>query len=558
MRKPFLERVSLLLILFGFFGCAKRGAPTGGPIDSIPPVLINASPMLNTTFFDKEKFVLTFDEFVTLKELNKQLIISPPMESSSYNVLPQTGVSKKVSLIFKDSLNPETTYTFNFGESIRDNNEGNILSYFSYTLSTGATIDSLTFKGTVTDAFEAETPPYVSLQLYPVDSTYNDSTVFTQKPLYLASTLDTTVFRFQNLKAGKYELIALLDKASNYFFDQNTDKIGFLKQPIELPRDSVVALRIFNEIPNFSWSRPFFINDHHIGLPYYGRYQDQEMKMISAVSNDFESLITRNRETDTLNFWFKNGPKDSIQFQYFLKDSLRTTSVKYREPIQDSLVVKNASPRVLQLQDSVVIASNRPIVTSNISKIHVRNKDSVVIPVSAHIHPNKDEVRLKIPIEPNDTYFFELYPDALIDFFGATNDTLRFEMITNKIEDYGNLTVQFKNLDSIPLIIDLLNSRYQLKKRIVTPIQNNLYAFKNLPPSTYILRVVKDVNDNNQWDTGNYLQKVQPEEVVYLPNEIEVRANWEVNQIFDPVQIRLDQLKSATASESTATNPDPK
>ena len=549
---------SFLLLLLFAIGCAKRGAPTGGPIDSIPPVLINASPKRNTIRFDKEKFVLTFNEYVTLNEVSKQLIVSPPMEKSRYSVYPQTGASRKVTIEFNDSLNPETTYTFNFGESIQDNNEGNILPYFTYTLSTGDEIDSLFLKGTVTDAFEAETPPYVSLQLYPVDSTHNDSTIYKDKPLYVASTLDTTTFRFQNLKAGKYELIALLDNASNYVFDQNIDKIGFANNYIELPKDSVVALTIFNEIVNFAWSRPYFINEHLIGLPYFGNYKDQPMKMVSEVPEEFESLITRSRETDTLNYWFKNGPKDSIQFEYTFKDSLRIQTIRYTEPTPDSLVIKKTSPRVLFLNDSVVLSANRPIIKTDLEKIRLRNKDSVFLPLQAHVHPNKDEIRLSFSIEPNDTYHFDLYPNALTDFFGDTHDTLSFEVMTNKFEDYGNLIVQFKNLDETPLVIDLLNSRYKIKKRITAPLVNNEYSFQYIPPGKYYIRVIKDVNDNNKWDTGNYLEKIQPEEIIYLPEAVEVRANWDVNQVFDPIQIRLDRLKSSTASEVNATDLDPK
>ena len=105
------------LILFTV-QCAKRASPTGGPKDSIPPVLINASPKLNTIFFDKDEFNLTFNEYITLKDINKQLIISPPLNSTQYKVYPVTGASKKVTLKLLDSLFKNTTYTFNFGESI--------------------------------------------------------------------------------------------------------------------------------------------------------------------------------------------------------------------------------------------------------------------------------------------------------------------------------------------------------------------------------------------------------------------------------------------------------
>lgn len=540
-----------LVALLFLSQCAKRGAPTGGPFDTIPPVLVNASPKQNTVFFDKEKFELIFDEYVTLKDITKQLIISPPMESSSYSTYPQTGVSKKVSLVFKDSLQEETTYTFNFGESIQDYNEGNILSYFSYTLSTGAIIGSLGFRGRVTDAFLADTPPYVSLQLYPVDSTFNDSTIYTQKPLYVANTLDSTLYQFQNLKAGTYELIALLDNASNYYFDQNIDKIGFVGKRIELPGDSIVDLRIFNERVNFSWDKPFFINDHHITLPYFGHYDKQPMEMISEVPDGFESLITRNRETDSLNYWFVNGPKDSIQFQYPFKDSLRMHTVKYSQPIPDSLVLRRSGSKTLLLKDSVLISSNLPIVKVDDTRVRVRNQDSLYLKPKLILHPNKDQIRITIPLEPNDRYQFEILPNAFFDFFGATNDSLSFELNTNKYEDYGNLNVQFKNFDAVPLVIDLLDSEDNVIRRVTDPLENNRYSFDYLEPGQYMIRVIIDSNDNNQWDTGNYLDKIQPEEVFYLTQEIDLRANWDVNQVFDPIQIRRDRLKNPAVPEGS-------
>ena len=267
-------RLALNFILFtglllSTVQCAKRASPTGGPKDSIPPVLINASPKLNTIFFDKEEINLTFNEYITLKDINKQLIISPPLNSTQYKVYPVTGASKKVTLKLLDTLLDNTTYTFNFGESITDFNESNPTSYLTYTLSTGPTIDSLYIRGRVTDAFELETERFISLQLYPVDSTYNDSVIYTQKPLYVTSTLDTTIYRFQNLKAGKYAIIALEDKSGNYFFDQSVDKIGYKKELIELPKDSIIDLRLFKESTNFFWDQPYFVNDHHIILSYY-------------------------------------------------------------------------------------------------------------------------------------------------------------------------------------------------------------------------------------------------------------------------------------------------
>ena len=240
-----------IILVISIFSCAKRASPTGGPKDSIPPVLINASPKLNTTYFNKTGFTLTFDEYISLKDISKQLIISPPLNSDQYKVLPASGASKKISLELKDSLLENTTYTFNFGNSIVDYNESNPISFFTYTLSTGANIDSLYIRGNIIDAFEKDTQTFISLQLYPVDSVYNDSVIYNKKPLYVTSTLDSTIYEFKNLREGKYNLIALQDVSGNYFFDQSIDKIGYLNRLIELPKDSIINLRLFKESKTF-------------------------------------------------------------------------------------------------------------------------------------------------------------------------------------------------------------------------------------------------------------------------------------------------------------------
>ena len=136
----------ILIFLTGLiFSCAKRGTPTGGPKDTLPPLLINASPKNKSIKFKSREIILSFDEYIKLKNLDQQLIISPPLNLSELTIDPQTTISKKINVEFSDSLNLEekTTYTFNFGSSIEDNNEGNILPFFSYTISTGEIIDSL-------------------------------------------------------------------------------------------------------------------------------------------------------------------------------------------------------------------------------------------------------------------------------------------------------------------------------------------------------------------------------------------------------------------------------
>ena len=545
-------RFSLYILLLGGLllstvQCAKRASPTGGPRDSIPPLLINASPKLNTVFFDKDEINLTFNEYVTLKDISKQLIISPPLNSSQYKIYPVTGAAKKVTVKLLDTLLDNTTYTFNFGEGIIDFNESNPISYLTYTLSTVATIDSLYIKGRITDAFERETDRFISLQLYPVDSTFTDSVIYTKKPLYVTSTLDTTIYRFQNLRAGKYALVALKDQAGNYYFDQNADKIGFVDTLIELPQDSIIDLRLFKERTNFFWDKPYFINDHHIALAYYGDRKEEPFKMVSEVPDSFEYLVTQSRKTDTLNYWFKGAELDSLQFELKIKDSLQIRTVYFKNPVADSLVINKFTQGSLRLKSKFEIESNLPITQINSEQLVVTNVDTLQIPAKLEIQENYDRIFVDFEILPNDRYEIKLLPNALVDFWGNTNDTLVYKTSTKKIEDYGNIYLRVQHQSSVPFIIELLNND-KVVRRYTKPVDGNAYTFELLDAGKYRVRLIEDANENEQWDTGNYLQKIQPEKVIYFWKEIDLRANWDMNETFNTSQNYPDLPESATAS----------
>ena len=544
----FVLNIIIAVFLLSTIQCAKRASPTGGPKDSIPPVLINASPKLNTTYFNKDEFNLNFDEYVELKDITKQLIISPPLNSSQYKVYPVTGASKKVTLKLLDSLLDNTTYTFNFGESIVDFNESNPSSYLTYTLSTGATIDSLYIRGRITDAFERETERFISLQLYPVDSIIADTMIYSQKPLYVTSTLDTTIYRFQNLRAGKYAIIALEDKAGNYFFDQNIDKIGYKEQLIELPKDSIIDLRLFKERTNFFWDKPYFVNDHHIVLSYYGDREEEPFKMISDVPDNFESLVTQSRETDSLNYWFKGAELDSLQFEFNIKDSLQIKTVQFKNPIPDSLLIDKSTKGSLRIQDKYEIKSNLPIVEVNSEQLIVTNVDTIQIPASLKIEENYDRITVDFEVIPNDRYEITLLPKALIDFWGNTNDTLVYRTSTKKIEDYGNIFLRVKHESPHSYIIELLKND-EVVRRYDTPAEGNNFRFELLDSGKYSVRLIEDVNKNKQWDTGSYLEKIQPEKVIYYWKEIDLRANWDMNEIFNTSQNYQDLPETQTVSD---------
>lgn len=517
-------------VLVSSFQCARRSLPTGGFKDTLPPNIVNTSPKMNTVFFDKEKITITFDEYIKLVDLNKQLIISPPLEPNKYKVKPQGTVSKKIQIELLDSLLENTTYTFNFGESIIDNNEGNLLPFFNYAISTGAIIDSLEIKGKITDSYERITDSYTSVYLYPIDSTYSDSTIFLKKPFYATSTLDSTAYNFRNLRPDKYQIVAIKDISGNYIFDQSVDKIGFIEEPITLPGDSIINFRIFKEVPNLYWSRPFFINKNKIGFGYFGKPEPSAIKVQSKVPRNFRYIINKDRKTDTLNFWFRGSMIDSIKFGIKEKDTTKTYTIQIKDIKPDSLVISSITKNSIELIDSFKIKSSLPIVKVNMDLINIVGLDSLEVQFEAFLDKNYDELALTFDALPNDNYKIEFLPDAMVDFWGQTHDTLRYSVKTRPISDYGNLYLQILREDKSPFILELVDLKGKVLRRYDKFNDSDYYEFKYLLPGKYLFRYIRDKNGNKKWDTGNYLKKIQPEIVYYSTDTIDLRANWDINQ----------------------------
>ena len=123
-------------------------------------------------------------------------------------------------------------------------------------------------------------------------------------------------------------------------------------------------------------------------------------------------------------------------------------------------------------------------------------------------------------------------PNAIVDFLGATNDTLFKSVRTQAVEKYGTLNLTIEQSDeSIPYFFEIVNSKGETVRKIAQQEENS-YSIPYLLPGNYQIRLVKDLNNNGKWDTGNYLKKIQPEEVIYLPEALNLRANWELNERF--------------------------
>ncbi|MGF1559638.1 MAG: Ig-like domain-containing protein [Flavobacteriaceae bacterium] len=537
MLRRSLAFLFLLLIFSAILQCGRRGTLTGGPKDIKPPTLIKSDPPNMSVNFKANKIRLTFDEYVKLQDVQNQLIVSPPLKYLP-EITPQGGASKFVEIKIKDTLKENTTYTFNFGQSVQDNNEGNPSSFLTYVFSTGDYIDSLQVRGVVKDAFNKKADAFISVMLYEIDSAYTDSTLFKKLPNYITNTLDSTViFTLANIKEGKYALFAMKDEAKNNLFDQNSDKIAFIKDTVSLPTDSTYLLRLFKEVPNYSVSVPSFAARNKIVFGYYGADEDLEIKPLTTIADSVKTKILRDGEKDTLNFWFTPFEFDSIVFTVTNEKwkVIDTFSVKKRKVGLDSLQLTANQRGTLSFNEAFHIAANTPLFAIDTTLMKMMGKDSIPMNVGVSLDSIGNKVDFEFSIEPDENYSLELLPGAITDFFGETNDTLNLKLSTRNYADYGNLTMNIEGAVEYPILVQL-TSEDGKKYLEVYGKEEQAFEFSNIEPGTYLVRVIQDANGNGKWDTGNYLKNLQPEKVSYYPDKIEVRANWEKIETFRLVE----------------------
>ncbi len=519
-----------LLLLMTLVSCARRGSIDGGRKDTLAPVLRVSFPKNGSVNFTGKEIKLVFDEYVKLKGIEKQLIISPPMKKNP-DISP-SNASKIITVKLNDTLLPNTTYSFNFGQSIEDNNESNAYKQFKYVFSTGKYIDSLSLGGSIKDAFDKKVDNFVSVMLYEVNEKYKDSVVYKENPRYITNTLDSLkVFRIENIKAGKYVLVALKDKNGNNKFDFRTEKIGFQKQFITIPNDTVFQLELFKEALPFKVFKPKQESGNRIVLPYEGNGKNLKVVLKNG-SETIPTFVTKIEKKDSVQVWFKPLKVDSLQLSVSKNKYSEDFIVKIKAQKKDTLSFNAVQTGSLSFRDTFTVHASNPILKIDNSKIQLLNKDSIAVKFSTKYDDFNQNLKIDFKKEPLEKYKFKIFSGAMIDFLDNKNDTLNYKIDTKNTTDYGNLTVVLDNVKRFPLLVELTDSTGKVVATEFSDKKTNI-EFNLIEPAKYTLRIIYDDNNNQEFDSGNFLEKRQSEEVYYHPKEIDVRSNWDVNETLD-------------------------
>ncbi|MBP5540687.1 MAG: Ig-like domain-containing protein [Bacteroidales bacterium] len=575
MRPKAILLLSVTALIAGVVaGCAKQGYPSGGPVDRTPPRVLSATPPSGTNNFKTNTFTLQVDEYVSIKDADNNILVSPPMK-----VKPEYTVrGHKIIVRMEDTLLDNTTYLFQFKGAIVDFTEGNALQTFEYVFSTGESIDSMTLRGRVVDALTLKSSKE-TISVLAYDEKAADSAVVLEQPRYFTRCDTGGYFTFNHIAAGRYRLLALVDGDRNLRLNPG-ETMAFLDSavtavPMPKPQDTTAKdSTLLDSTAHYDYIKPDGIPVHFMRASLL-KVEQQRVTGSKALSSGHFQIVTKNPlsprysltllsdtasslfvamspKADSLDVWTATQKLDSVvllltddtllrdtlTLQYHRRASAKRAATTEPERLKVQSLVAQNHPYYdtlrLRLGTPVVAADTAPVVTvmdlgdSTVSRCPLqllydpRGDSSFAMTAMIDFHGVAGG-RYKITI-----------PEAMTDIYGSTNDSLVINTTYTKPENYGGITMSVDTKRIAPgglLLVQLLNEKGDMVRQ-VTLAASGTAEFPHLKGGKYTIRLVNDADGDGQWTPGDYWSRRQPEEVVYTGKVLELRENWEMTERF--------------------------
>lgn len=570
--------------------CANTTTPpSGGPKDTIPPLITKLYPVAGQTNVPvhKTKLELTFNEYVTVKD-PKSLYLSPPQEKSPKFKLK----NKTVIVYFEDDLDSNRTYTLDVTNAIADNNEGNMFPGYTMVFSTGNTIDSMMVTGIVQDCNTLQPIKGATVMLY---KDHADSAVFLHRPDAAVKTDDWGFFCIRNIQDTLYRMYAIVDENNNNIYDPETEKIAFIDSLIRpvtkvndtlpelikyemtdtaccLARKTEYELNLFKEKP----TKQLIVNKERIGertayITFMAPYAQIDSLWIKGVAAN--KLITQfNLQQDSLEIWV-NDPKPQpdtlyLNVKYMKTDTLGmlnsfTEEIKLAKP--KSLLVKtpkkdikkedttavftiDAKPENIE-QYGFVFEFKYPLVEHGFDSLDFRNINPRQQESKGKYKYRQDSLNLrKYIITPNEKfqqgyeYILKVPHRKFKDINGYYNDSSEVKVTLPNDDKLSTMMLVVSNVNS-KYLIDLLDEKRTNVLRSYLIDKDQTLVFPYLKAGKYSIRITEDKNGNGLVDTGNVLEHKQPEKVRFyklengeflidIPEMTELEQNIDIKEMF--------------------------
>ncbi len=608
MKRRTVERLSVMSTLFILIGaCAKVSNPSGGPRDRTPPVVIETVPEYGSKNFRGKSISITFDEYVSLDNINEKFMVSPPMKKK-----PKVYVrGKDVRTEFEEDLRDSTTYTFYFQDAIRDLNEANILDDYQFVLSTGSVIDSLSVTGNVYKAFDLETPEKTMVLLY---REVADSFVVKHLPDYISRVDQKGYFRINNVKSGIYRLYALTDadNSKNYNFPE--EEFAFMNSLVEItPEKNFIpvvkdTVKVKKEVPkikvrDLNTKKEIKIQDTIVPIGEFplllfaakktnhyltssarpSKYQLNYTLSIPPDTMDFrfripeigESsyFIEKSREKDTIIVWLTDTSlysqslisaivdypftdtlgitgykEDTIGMRFLAPRPTRGTKIKKTSFAFESNVKANS----LKPGQQIVFTSGTPFREPDTAKIQFYQiADSLRLRVKYSLVKDTSTTRkyhLKADLTEDKKYLFIADSASFGNIYNENSDSVGISFTVKKPDAFGKITLAISNCTD-SCIIQLLDKQEKLVSE-ASLTSDGKVVFPLLDAGLYRLKVIYDLDGDGKWTTGDFDKGRQPEPVSYFPVEIDLKTGWEIDQDWDIRKqlVKEDKLKAKKTS----------
>ncbi|MDD4058092.1 MAG: Ig-like domain-containing protein [Bacteroidales bacterium] len=595
-----LRYTSIIIVSFiGLIGflpsCANTTAPpSGGEKDTLAPILLKVDPDSNKVNFPLrgQKVEMKFDEFVVLKEPEKNIVVSPPVKRRI-----ETKVrGKSIISQFADSLKKNTTYSISFNNSIADNNEGNLFNPYRYIFSTGDSIDSLIATANIADATTLLPLPGITIAFY---ENHSDSVIYNTLPSAISKSDKWGHFIITNLKPVPYRVIAFSDENGNNIYNPENEKLAFLDSlytPTKVmkngmdelayidPRDTTSSLArisdfrlyLFREVASRQFIRNYErlserecyikFNAHNVVIDSIGFTELDSSNVIKHFNITKDSLTlwikgdTR-RIPDTLNLNLSYMKTDSLDNLVRERESLRfvlprkSRQQEQRERERAKNIRTNlldlkvdANPALVEKEGYRLIfpAPIEDVIRDSIKFISVTPK-GIEAAESYKLIADSLELR-NYTVKPVNSlqqgydYILSIDGRAFTDISGNYNDSTGIKVTLPRSEKMGRIDLDIKGTEGSSYVIELINQSRDKVFRSYRITTDKILDFPYLDPGKYSIRVFKDTNNNGILDSGLLKERRQPEMVrlYQLPSGteiIDIKEGMELSQIIDLKEI---------------------
>ncbi|MCB0793573.1 MAG: Ig-like domain-containing protein [Flavobacteriales bacterium] len=527
------SRYAAWLLLFS--ACAQVRAPSGGDVDTDPPVLIDALPANGATRVATDEIMLRFDERIQVNSGRNKVLVSPPLAAPP--TVKRFG-PYGMTIHLNAPLGPDSTYVFNLTEAVSDLTEGNKATELIYVISTGDHVDSLVLAGVVTDAFTGAPVSKAVVLLY----AENDTSSFrTGRPSYFTRSDEQGLFVVPFLPEGRYVVLGLSDQNGNLRYDLPNEDIAFLPEPVVVSASDTaidfLTLNLFREASARQCVLSHQVTaDRAWEMVFTRRAGQIAIESLPSNGTDPDWEVHWNKGRDTLLAW----PADTTALagmRFVIRESdgpVDTLTYRVREQFPYTLELQPFSvPGPLGPQWRIRCA--RPVASLNSNRLVAAG--GLGAGSFSFVQDTMDSrtVRLEFVGPVPDSASLLLLPRAIRDIYGSWSDSLLIEPGSGGSNATGALELKLNPTQGREggLIVQLLDASGRIAYQVESPSDQYAVKFPHVRPGAYSLKAIVDRNRNGVWDTGDLTGRRSPEEVLLHQEKVTVRVDWVVKVDWD-------------------------